>query len=87
MTWENCRRCSHRCRCCSKNGYKDDCDLCGNDWDNFEPHKHFSYCPYNGLPLSKPARSKPVVVTGCSPATKKDMEEALTKFLKEHPYI
>ena len=87
MTWENCRACEHRCDCCNKRFYKDDCDLCGDDWDNFEPHKHFNYCPNTGVPLNKPSRNKPIVVTGCSPSTKKDMEESIARFLKEHPYI
>lgn len=85
MTQDNCRRCQYRCKCCNKNGYKGDCDLCGDDWSNFEPHKHFSYCPNNGLPLSKQDRNKPCIVTGCSPSTREYMKEAISRrFLKEH---
>lgn len=87
MTCENCRRCEDRCKCCKNNRYKDECDLCGDEWDNFEPHKHFYFCPNMGLPLNKIVSNKPIVVTGRSPSTKKDMEEAISRFLKEHPYI
>lgn len=87
MTWDDCRMCQHRCKCCANRDYKSDCDLCGPDFDKFESYPHLKYCPENGVPVNKPKRTRPVVIMGGGVNTKSDMEEAIAKFLKEHPYI
>lgn len=87
MNWDDCRLCQHACKCCANRDHKSDCDLCGPDCDKFKAYPHIKYCPENSLPVNKPKVVRPVVIMGSGINTKKDMEESIAKFLKEHPFI
>ena len=87
MTWENCKKCPDCCTCCRNKSKTELCALCSEGVGGFEPLSHMKFCPTSGLPLTKPRTAKPVVVIGPGRPTKKEMEDAVKKFLKEHPYI